>query len=602
MSREESNFTTLEMQGDMSSFYSREFHAKRSVADERLIFRWLQLMERHCSVYNVNNKHDCLRADREEKERAHREHNQPPLKPVVIQPFASVDNFFGCLVCGKYHLCRLRRETCQVIVEKVDKQKVCAYSGQLLHIQDNLEIGNFDDERAMDQEATLMTMPRRLRTTRSSPKKTSHKGHIVQLFKETVQQQQPTPSLKRSRPPAPSKSDCRVILGDTYDLSVDSTSDTTSEEEEEEEGTPPPLVIQNHVEEEEENEKVIEEDEEDDICVQHAKRQRTTKKPVEEEEDDESSEGEEDDITQREEEEEEEDNEYDQCGTEYENENGEGGHAKNYHNNIRYKNEYYAFLQHTLRKQRKTEHQMSRYDKFIDLYARDMNEGVPVMTSDDNQEEEVFAASAKLSDSVCEKIESEVTVIVEILFGMDKTQRPLSRLKPSKVCRTLVAYYVTLIKNVTLLVYHSPHLHKVAMKRATKNHTQTTKFTASVIEEEENGENDIAYHEFTLSPTKIVRSLLLHLFTKTFWVADSLGFNVNIWGIDRWLRLFMTPNDDRQFLAAYHKQSTGGVTSSEETDRYCKEIYENAALVEKCLRYYRFCPLWLRSMIFLHIV
>ena len=242
---------------------------------------------------------------------------------------------------------------------------------------------------------------------------------------------------------------------------------------------------------------------------------------------------------------------------------------------------------------------MSKYEKFIDLYRRDMNEAT--LTTKEKETTTFFASSAKLSDSVCEKIESEVTVIVDRLFGMDKTERPHCQLKPLKVRRTLVAYYVALIKNITLLVYHSPHLNKVAMKRATKNHTQTTKFALSVVDERVTQENDITYHEFTLVPMKIVRSLLLHLFMKTFWVGDSLGFNVNIWGIDRWLRLFVTPNNDRLFLATYHKQCVGNPTE-EETDRYCKEIYENAALVEKCLRYYRFCPLWLRSMVFLHIV
>ena len=570
----------------MSSFYSREFHAKKNTADEELIFRWLQLMERHCNLYNVDNKHDCIRADREEKERAHRENNQPPLSPIIVQPFHSVENFYGCLVCGKYHICRLRRETCQLVVDKVDKQKVCAYSGQLLYIQDNLEMGNFETERSMDQEATL------IQTTRSLPQKnikknTSRKGHIAHLLKETQQQQQSKPSLKRSRPTTMTKTECRVLLGDTYDLSVESasssssiSSSTTSDDEEED-----------HDEEEDYKVNVEEEeDEDDDVCEKHAKRQRTV--VIYQESSSSSSDNDGDNYIQDEGEE--------GSGAEYENENNEGGHAKNYHNNIRYKNEYYAFLQHTLRKQRKTEHHMSRYEKFIDLYTRDMNEATPATTTQE-KETTFFASLAKLSDSVCEKIESEVTAIVDRLFGMDKTERPHCQLKPSKVRRTLVAYYVALIKNITLLVYHSPHLNKVAMKRATKNHTQTTKFALSVVDEGVAQENDVTYHEFTLAPMKIVRSVLLHLFTKTFCVGDSLGFNVNIWSIDRWLRLFVTPNNDRLFLATYHRQCVDYPTE-EETDRYCKEIHENAALVEKCLRYYRFCPLWLRSMVFLHIV
>ncbi len=67
-----------------------------------------------------------------------------------------------------------------------------------------------------------------------------------------------------------------------------------------------------------------------------------------------------------------------------------------------------------------------------------------------------------------------------------------------------------------------------------------------------------------------------------------------IWDTDRWLRLF-AEKDRRKLAADYNYRVTG---SNKENERFYKEVSETAALVEKCLRFYKFCPIWLRAMIF----
>ena len=616
---------------EMSPFYNREFHATKSVAEERLIFRWFQLLERHHMIYNVLNKHDCLRADRMEKDRAHEEKRAP--HPVVIQPFHSVTNFYGCLHCGKYHICHLRRETCLLVVDKLDKRKACAYTGQLLPIQDNLEVANTLDERSAEKEATPMIVPRFKKWSTAASSSPSHKHkdktHIMSLFNETGPSQQ-VPSLKRARQSSGvTKERCARLVADVYDLSIESISlemsdDDCDDEEKKKSGS-------NDEDDDDDNDvdavllegmKPVESKQDyydEDICIRHAKRQR-----VEKEHDDDDEEAATNDLTTTTDDKEwilsdrgdggDDDGEgmtiINGQGTEYENENGEGTHAKNYHNNIRYKNEYYAFLQHAITKQKKSV-RLNRYDRFIDVYARDMKEDTPLNDSGDNgvsqQEEETTSEEEltkkkndeKLSESACEKIESEVCIIVSILLSMDKTKRPHCTLTHSFIQQRLVAYFAALVKNITLLVYQSPLLSKVAMKRSAKNQSQSSKFAISMVDQKsvETPQSDAEYHEFTLCPRKIARSLLLYLFTKTFLMGDSQGYNHTIWSIDKWLRLFVQGDDlqHHKFLADYHRAL---LDTDNDHDRFCKEVSETAVLVEKCLRFYRFCPLWLRAMVF----
>lgn len=87
---------------------------RESPTENRLIYQWLALLERH-GIYNVDNRHQCHRAP----DRA------------IVQPFAWAPHFYGCLRCGRYHLCRLRVAECEVVAAD-DGQLTCVHSWRLV--------------------------------------------------------------------------------------------------------------------------------------------------------------------------------------------------------------------------------------------------------------------------------------------------------------------------------------------------------------------------------------------------------------------------------------------------------------------------------------
>jgi hypothetical protein len=233
----------------LSAYYNREFKQKRSQFEEMQIFRWLQLIQIHYAIFNVRNYHDCIRADREEK--AHARLHDCQAKPVIVQPFQSITNFYGCIQCGKYHICALKRDTCPLIIDRADKQKVCAYSGKMLLIQDNLE-ATFEDSKHADKESTYLfpmgskrrnSSPKKLRNSPNSKKKSKkpQRIRIQDLFNQEdakeKQQQQAEPSTSSvsdaSRPKKKLRisDEWRESVKQAYDLSLESLSETDDEED-----------------------------------------------------------------------------------------------------------------------------------------------------------------------------------------------------------------------------------------------------------------------------------------------------------------------------------------------------------------------------------
>lgn len=572
---------------EFSPFYSREYHTKKTESDERLIFRWLQLLEQRCLLYNVVNKHNCLREDREEKERA-RHYHVPP-KPIVVQPFHSVTNFYGCLVCGKYHICHLKRESCILLVDSLDKRTSCGYSGKLLPIQDNLEVGNFDEDKRTDTEAVYYAMPKYMTVNHNnsggtkkhfspSKKKKPHKRQVMDLYTASSIEIGPTKSARLSYNNSPAKKkECRAIVKEFYDLSIESISEEEQQEEAKDEEIAPIVNQDDEMEEEETTVPITIEKYEAGYNPLNVFTKAEEWLISEEKNREEDSYG-------------------DDREAEQENVNGEGSHAKNYHNNLRYKNEYYDFLKPVIAKQRKTQREeMDRYDQFIDLYKRDMKEEEPFYVKQDEQEEEKeqeLIVERPLSVSVSNKISDEVSHLITALLAIDPLERPLCKIKPAIIHEKLTSYFTTLVRNVTLLVYQSPVLNRLALKRSAKNHNQTTKFQVSTIDLSSVAKplNDVDYHEFTLCPAKIARALILRLFVTEAYSIMILGYRIQIWGRDQWLRHFPT------LIASYHCHTKAN--GPEGLERLEKEIGDTSTLIMNCLAHYNICPLWLRDRVF----
>jgi hypothetical protein len=203
---------------------------------------------------------------------------------------------------------------------------------------------------------------------------------------------------------------------------------------------------------------------------------------------------------------------------------------------------------------------------------------------------------------VCTKIEEEVSRMIKILVKIDPVvERPNCTLKYRMIHDTLTTYYATLAKNVTLLVYKSPVMDRLAHNRSTKNQNQATKFSISSVDadcieqqqqQQYSSSNDVSHHETTLCPLKITRALLLRLFHKPLSISIH-GYRIQVWGRDMWLRGFTVPdfyNHNHNHQA--NKETPKGLA------RFEKEIGETATLVLKSLTHFNMCPLWVRDMLF----
>lgn len=645
--RSTSSSTQKDKLSTMSRYYNRELTQKRTPFEEMQIFRWLQLLQVHYQVFNVRNYHDCLNDDRYEKEYARL--HQCQAKPVVVQPFASISNFYGCVVCGKYHICELKRETCPLIVDRVDKQKACAYSGKMLLLQDNLE-AKFEDAKHAEKEATYL-FP--IGKKRSSPKKGRNtkkpqRTHIQDLYNQSGKEEHPKyatlhdhahKSKKRLRV----SDECRHSVKEAYDLSLESLSESEHDEVSCEYREPQSNWC-------EESEQEIEED-----TLEQEK--RPIKRPRLANDDEDEEEGEEDEqeevyesreideddetiVVDKEEEDEREKirerewligNERDNEDSgdegvrgggsiaEYDNENGEGDRAKNYHNNIRYNNEYYAFLMPVVLKQQKKRLQvesecekMDEYDRFIDLYKRDNNEDerfyskredAKLVTEKEDEEdrERLFRVTQQLGESTRTKIHDETSLILSVLIKIDSLKSPECKIRHSVIHQKLLSYFLPLIQNVTLLVYQSPVMSKLAMTRCTKNQNQVPKFGLSTIDIEsvvENPQNDLDYHEYTLCPTKIVRALLFQLFIQPFSMTDAEGYRIDVWDRHFWLTRIAKQQPQGVCVEYYrYVYRHDKEKSLADVIHFKKETQDSAVLIHECLSYYKFCPLWLREMV-----
>lgn len=83
-----------------------------------MIDEWLHILQRDYRLYNIDTQHQCLAG----KNRAS-----------IIRIFPGVSNFYGCVVCGQFHLCHLtERCGCVVYTDTISQRLTCLYSGLLL--------------------------------------------------------------------------------------------------------------------------------------------------------------------------------------------------------------------------------------------------------------------------------------------------------------------------------------------------------------------------------------------------------------------------------------------------------------------------------------
>ena len=88
-----------------------------------LIRRWLALLQKHYRLYNIDYSHQCLTG----------------ISQSIVRAFRGIDNFFGCVQCGQYHICQQSPNSCYVVNDHQQQRLFCLFSGQLLENCENFE-------------------------------------------------------------------------------------------------------------------------------------------------------------------------------------------------------------------------------------------------------------------------------------------------------------------------------------------------------------------------------------------------------------------------------------------------------------------------------
>ncbi len=664
---------------NITGFYWKQYNLKWSQYEKMLIFRWRQLRELRFSLYDVRNKHQCF-LDKDWRSK-------------IIQPFHCIDNFYGCLACGKFHICKMHINTCFIVVDEKTQLKTCRYSGRMLSIDDNLDVANWLEEKRAENESSYIEQKGPINQNQKtiSVKKLSFNGSgknsldsgLLSVFKtENRNNNTQKPSKKR-------KID-KLDYVNIYDLSIETEDESEDEEKEHEEedligckiSKEPLLLSENDTETIRKIKKYnkkrkfekIDYDEAPEFVVSHSKNK-------EDDDEDETKKGlfialssagpangeiESDcdldinieSLDFNDDDDNDEEGGGGGGGKEYYGEEVEdsfvnqrtclnyedSSYDKNYHNNIQYNNEYYSFLTPMLKDEKKEEEEKpedsDKMPEIMAMYARDMREEYRMHSNeagvfndrDEETGEESFDEKTlfteeqtiqnpykknALNESITSKIQDETHSILNNLMHIKverkETSFSLCDSEYTKTLSLLCHYYTCLIRNITLLVYQSPILDQVARDRNLKNQNQTNKAFISTIDLNslDKIQKSVDYHEHTLCPLKICRSLLLHLFVTPKALNDAAGFRILLWSRDNWLESFNNEKNNYSLITDYYIRM---VTSSHNPaeiaiaklkskgiEKHCDIFKDNltgtSTKIIECITYYSNDPLWLRHMI-----
>jgi hypothetical protein len=659
---------------NITGFYWKQYNLKWSQHERMLIFKWRQLRELRFSLYDVKNKHQCF-LDKDWRSN-------------VIQPFQCVDNFYGCLACGKFHICKMHANSCHIVCDEKTQLKTCRYSGRMLTIEDNLEVANWLEERRaenessyIDQKGPILQNQKTVSLKKLSfvrPGKNSNENDLLSIFKPGNE------NNNTQKPPKKRKLD-RNDYTEYYDLSVNSVE----EEDEEQAVVGEDLTHETNISK---DEAIL--SEKDTETIEKIKKYNKKRK-LEKIDYDEApefntlnSENIEPDpalstiisttneiesdceldinIESLEFDCDDESNDNEECvggggggggdyGEEMDNYSTnqrtcinyeDSSYNKNYHNNIQYNNEYYSFLNHIIKGEtgaKETRNDQDKMTELLAMYAKDMREEYRMHSKfhhyNDNDEDDDQNKNKKREDSIDEfyeesstpnpykknalnesitaKIQDETHNILNNLLHI-KVQRKetpfsLSDTEYTKTLSILCQYYTNLIRNITLLVYQSPILDQVARERNLKNQNQTNKAFISTIDLNslDKIQKSVDYHEHTLCPLKICRSLLLHLFVTPKALNDSAGFRILLWSRDSWLESFNNEKKNYSLITDYynrminssHNPADIAITKLKQkgVEKHCRTFKDTltatSTKIIECITYYSNDPLWLRHMI-----
>ncbi len=527
-------------------FVERESRRDCGAYERAVLFRWMQLLGQHHHIYNVNNAHHCF----EHTTGTHR-------PPHIVRPFASVPQFYGCLQCGRSHHCWGERDSCELVYSNEHERiEVCRYSGRVVRNQDNLR-ATFEDtsrrRRSLAKHLAQSPCPRDRSAVKPPDRAARKRESRIRELKMKRKRQ------KKQRLPRAQLEDYALSLESISESeSGDSSSSSSSEHSE---SSSVSLVSQDLSVSGEAGD-----DSGEEAVANDEGRKRARDEASEHTEEEASVSGEH----------EEEEPRGEPVGSDdwvdLEGEERERGFCKNYHNNLQYNNEQYAFMGAVIRKWRR-EQDVAR------LFTRDLSEGRAPPASEQCGEEaqadepdRVFA----LQEPLRNKIYQECELLLHALLACRRAPQHLAALQ---------AYYAPLLCNVAALVYASEKLSMLAKARAHKNQKQQRntlqllKLGLSTIDcARLDTLQEDEFREFTLEPRRLCRVLLHYLLVRPLSLCDALGNRVDVWYGDAWLA-HTTP-------------------LLPEVEQQRRELTPLCELVRECLTSYARCPYWARAMIY----
>jgi hypothetical protein len=86
--------------------------------EKLMIHEWLHILQRDYRVFNIDTRHQCLANNN---------------RSTIVRILPGVSHFYGCFICGQFHLCRLtERCGCVIHTDAVSQRLTCLYSGLLM--------------------------------------------------------------------------------------------------------------------------------------------------------------------------------------------------------------------------------------------------------------------------------------------------------------------------------------------------------------------------------------------------------------------------------------------------------------------------------------
>lgn len=633
-----------------------------------VVTRWLEWLGVNHGIHNVINAHQCF--------------NENPR--TIVRPFYEESNFYGCLKCGKYHFCYNSHHTCDSVAPTLDinnNMPTCVYSGRTIRNIHNEVIGNYARSESLKSDVrhgvhmlysesvynssgpkgSAAAETRRMNSLESMihykngarKKKNDDNGNSSPSKKERRlidKQNMNQYFFKRDNEVAAAASSLPIIT-------------TTNETVHEEMATN--IIDLNCIEEfgvSDYDDSSIEADDECSLSCDHVDIDPTTMEGI---------------MLMNEQLDQETGNvallydtfvhdmpyggDDDEAGGQIHDDQEEDAmlyddrliRMKNPHDNVVFWDQYYSFLVQggplpvfTIERDMTTQDEESMTGHNNTNTAIEEGDGCRrtngYLYDTSRPHHHLFRLDpSRWNNYTSVIIREEVRRIIDIImrtYILRNKSEAFGESEYKTLLKRLTLYYHNIVSNIVILIYHSPHIEKMALQRHEKHEKQgkssySAKITVTVTdisallgkevdvatddEEGDDGQrgtvvvsNPLQYQNARdlVCPKKVCASLMLHLFTELFFLCDSMTNHICVWVKDPWLT-HMKNEVFNEIIMDYniivdplnHNKKRGGVhTKSYQYENifFKKDLTAMSTTIRASLSAYNCHPMWLSNMIY----